>query len=195
MKHNDQRLFESYLDFGGPEAGPWNRSPRCLYIDYWTRNFIVENADLFSGIRVCNVGVGAGEWDSFLCDWLNGNGRLTSVDIGAGICRDFAYRQYREGHPNPSHVLCADILTDPLPAESFDVVTAIGSTADESADYDRFLTACWRMVRADGRMMYMDFYRHPPERVETWAASHDVTILTRVDDEVAKGYIFWLGRR
>ena len=194
MNQWDQRLFEFYLALGGAEAGPWNRSPRCLYIDHWTRNFIVEDAEPFLGIRVCNVGIGVGEWDNFLCDWLNGKGRLTSIDIDSDICRRFAYRQHREGHPNPTTLVCADILTDPLPAESFDLITTIGSTAAESGEYDRFLTACWRMVRTGGRMLFMDFFRHPPERFVAWAASHDATILTRLGDDIAEGYIFWLAR-
>ena len=111
---DDRRLFEQYLQSGGPDAGPWNRSPRCLYLEYWTRNEVVERFGIFSGVRVCNVGIGAGEWDNFLCDWLNGRGRLTSINIDPSICSLFAYRQKREGHRNPAAVVCADILTAPL---------------------------------------------------------------------------------
>jgi len=195
MNDMDRKLFEHYLATDGPEAGPWNRSPRSLYIEYWTRDFIVRHGEPFPGIKVCNVGIGAGGWDSFLCDWLDGKGRLTSVDIDLSTCELFAYRQKREGHPNPAAVVCADILTDPLPAAAFDVGTVIGSTVGESGDYDGCLASCWRLVRDSGHMMYMDFpARRSPERFEAWAAAHGASIEVRSDDEIAEGYAFWVRR-
>jgi ubiquinone/menaquinone biosynthesis C-methylase UbiE len=194
MDEMDRRLFEHYLASEGPEAGPWNRSPRSLYIEYWTRDFITSRIEPFPGIEVCNVGIGAGGWDNFLCDWLEGKGRLTSVDVDPGICELFEYRQKREGHPNPATVVCTDILSDSLPAGSFDVVTAIGSTVAESKDYDGCLTSCWRLVRESGHLMYMDFLKRPPERFEAWAASHGAVIKTRADDETAGAYAFWAKR-
>jgi ubiquinone/menaquinone biosynthesis C-methylase UbiE len=191
----DQRLFEHYLALAGPEAGPWNRSPRSLYIEYWTRDFIAKRLEPFDGMRVCNVGIGTGGWDDFLGDWLNDKGRLTSVDIDPDICELFEYRQKREGHLNPSTVVCADILSDSLPAASFDVVTVIGSTVGESEDYDGCLDSCWRLVREGGHMMYMDFLRRPPERFEAWAKSTDAEVKVREDDATARACAFWVRRR
>lgn len=51
-------------------------------------------------------------------DLLAGCGSLTSVDIKPGICELFAYRQRREGHPNPATVVCADIMADTLPSSN-----------------------------------------------------------------------------
>jgi len=194
MDEMDRRLFEWYLASEGPDAGPWNRSPRSLYIEHWTRSFIMGQIEPFPGIEVCNVGIGAGGWDNFLCDWLEGKGQLTSVDVDPGICELFEYRQKREGHPNPATVVCADILRDSLPAGSFDVVTVIGSTVAESKDYDGCLSSCWRLAREDGHMMYMDFPRRPPEQFEAWAASHGAAIDVRTDDETAGAYAFWVRR-
>jgi ubiquinone/menaquinone biosynthesis C-methylase UbiE len=159
---------------------------------------------LFPGMEVCNVGIGAGGWDNFLCDLLDGTGRLTSVEIDSETCELFAYRQKREGHTSPSNVICADILADSLRAASFDVVTVIGSTVAESHDYDGCLASCWRLVRNGGFMMYMDFFRvhhvtgeptpNPPERFEAWAASNGASIVEHVQDTYADGYAFWVKR-
>ena len=185
-------MFEQYLAFEGPEAGPWNRSPRSLYLEYWTRNFIAVQIEPFPGVQVCNVGIGAGAWDNFLCDWLGDKGCLTSVDIDREICESFEYRQKREGHPNPSNVICADIMSDSLAPGSFDVVTIIGSTVSESGYYDECLASCWRLVRERGHMMYMDFRRRSPEQFEAWAASHGAGIVRREEDGTADAYAFWV---
>lgn len=50
MNQLDRKLFELYLSFDGPEAGPWNRSPRSLYLEYWTRNFIAQRQTTLFGI-------------------------------------------------------------------------------------------------------------------------------------------------
>lgn len=194
MEELDRKLFELYLSFNGPDAGPWNRSPRSLYLEYWTREFIGGRVERRPGLRVCNVGIGAGDWDNFLCDLLNGVGSLTSLDINGEICELFRYRQQREGHSNPATVVCADVMADTLPAASFDVVTVIGSTVGESGDYDRCLASCVRLVRPGGYLMYMDFYLTPAERFEEWARNRPIEILERVDDEKAGGYIFWARR-
>ena len=72
-----------------------------MYIEFWTRDFLVKRMEPFPGITVCNVGIGVGEWDNFLCDWLDGKGTLTSVDIDRDSCELFAHRQKREGGKGP----------------------------------------------------------------------------------------------
>ncbi|MBI5094124.1 MAG: class I SAM-dependent methyltransferase [Candidatus Hydrogenedentes bacterium] len=194
MTTMDERLLGYYLACEDSEAGPWNRSPRSLYIEYWTRAFIAGRIRPFSGMQVCNVGIGAGGWDNFLCDLLDGIGRVTSVDIDRGICELFRYRQEREGHRNPSTVVCADILTDSLTASSFDVVTVIGSTVRESGNYSGCLSSCWRLVRNGGFMMYMDFFRTPSEQFEAWAASGGAVIEEYAQDNTVSGYASWVRR-
>lgn len=190
----DERLFELYLSFEGPEAGPWNRSPKSLYLEYWTRSFISERVQIHDGIEVCNVGIGAGGWDNFLCDWLTGTGKLTSIDIDSDICELFEYRQKREEHPNPSTVVCADIMENPFPPASFDVVTVIGSTVTESGEYDRCLAACFSMVRPSGLMMYMDFDDTPSERFLQWIAMRGGEVVEYIEDETAEAYIYLVRR-
>lgn len=194
MNDLDKRLFELYLSFNGPEGGPWNRSPRSLYLEYWTRQFIASRLVRAPGLRMCNVGIGAGDWDNILCDLLIDHGSLTSVDIDPDICEMFRYRQQREGHPNPATVVCADIMADTLPPASFDVVTIIGSTVAESGDYNRCLASCLRLVKPGGYLMYMDFRWTPAAKFEEWASNRPVSIVERVDDDQAGGYIFWVRR-
>lgn len=146
------------------------------------------------GLNVCNVGIGTGDWDNFLCDLLVGTGCLTSIDIDPEICELFRYRQKREGHPNPSTVVCADVMEDSLPAASFDVVTIIGSTVTESGNYSRCLGSCLRLVRPAGFMMYMDFFQTPAKYFEDWSSTRRFSIVERVDDERAGGYIYWVIR-
>lgn len=141
---------------------------------------------------MCNVEIGVGGWDNYLCDLLDGYGQLTSVDIVPDICEFFAYRQSREGHPNPSNVICSDILSNELPPESFDVVTAIGSTAVETGNYEGCLEACWRLVRPGGHMMFMDFNFTPMDRAEKWAKSAGCEIVDFESDPTVNGYAFWL---
>src|SRR5690606_743746 len=161
------------------------RAPRTLYLEYWTRQFITSRLVRMPGLRVCNVGIGTGDWDNFLCDLLIDAGSLTSIDIDREICELFRYRQQREGHPNPSTVVCADVMADSLPPASFDVVTVIGSTVSESGNYDRCLTSCMRLVRSAGFLMYMDFHRTPATEFDEWALNRPVSIVERVEDEVA----------
>jgi hypothetical protein len=63
---NDQQLLEYYLNMREPEAYEWNSSPRSIYIEYITRDYISSNFDFFEGMKVCNVGIGVGEWDDYL---------------------------------------------------------------------------------------------------------------------------------
>jgi ubiquinone/menaquinone biosynthesis C-methylase UbiE len=154
---NDTALLQFYLELHSPEAQLWNLSPESLYIEFITRDYIRRNINVINGMKVCNIGIGTGEWDDFLGYWLNGKGSLTSVDIDADICEMFRYRQSREGHPNPSRVVCMDIFASTLPRNHFDLVTIIGSTVKETGEYEKTLESCFDILKKDGCLLYMDF--------------------------------------
>ncbi|WP_370636222.1 class I SAM-dependent methyltransferase [Cohnella sp. CFH 77786] len=86
-------------------------------------------------MSVCNIGIGTGDWDDFLGYELNGYGHLTSIDIDREICDLFQYRQLREGHNNPSEVVCCDFLSNSIDDKSFDLITIIGSTMNQIGNY------------------------------------------------------------
>ncbi len=148
----DAELLAHYLERHGPEAQRWNLSPESLLIELEIRRFFRERVVHRPGLRICNIGIGVGEWDDYLGYWLDGRGTLTSVDRDADICALFEYRQRREGHPYPGRVVCADVLSDSLQAGAFDIVTCIGSTLHEMGDQRRGLD-CMRRLLAPGGVL------------------------------------------
>lgn len=167
---NDHRLLEFYLERFGPEAQRWNLFPQNLSAELNSRRSLLQWVKPFRAMRVCNIGIGVGEWDDFLGYWLHGRGRLISVDRDRRICEVFKYRQKRERHPNPAAVTCRDFVQKPLPSAQFDLVTLIGSTAHESQAYGACITACLSLLRSGGRLFYMDFARyHKPAEFLTAA--------------------------
>lgn len=156
----DEHLLKFYLDLHSSEAYEWNMSPDCLYVEYITRQYVRTSIGVFDGMKVCNIGIGVGEWDDYLGYMLNGKGNLTSVDIDSDICDMFRYRQLRERHPNPSNVICMDILDPVLPANEFDLVTVIGSTVKQTGQYQRTLQSCFDLLNPGGVLIYMDFVKN-----------------------------------
>jgi SAM-dependent methyltransferase len=147
---NDKDLFQHYVDLNSPEAAEWNLSPECLYLQFRMRAAVKAYLTPFAGIRVLNIGIGVGDWDDFLGYWTKGFGTTTSVDIDETQCDRLRYRQEREKHANPSEVACEDILKTTLPAASFDVVTAVGSTFDEVGDTPALFNVCMGLLKPGG---------------------------------------------
>lgn len=178
---NDEKLLQYYLSLSDPEAGPWNLSPQNLYVEMMSRDFIQRNMEWFPGISVCNIGIGAGEWDDYLGYLCSGKGKVTSVDIDPDICSIFRYRQARLGHPNPSDVICENILSTRLQAGSFDVVTMIGSTMNEIGNYEQTLEACFNLLKSNGTFFYMDMVKYNDlKKFEDWAR-HNKVIVEQVE--------------
>jgi SAM-dependent methyltransferase len=154
----EQRLFHFYvmchtpIPDGGAED---NLSPEVHYFYFAAGDFIRRYCTLSRGIQVCNVGIGVGEWDDFLGYWLKDWGTLTSVDIDTPISELFAYRQQRERHHNPSRVVNEDIFKTTLPPASFDLVTIIGSTPQETHNPPAALDCCFKLVKPGGYLFYM----------------------------------------
>ncbi|ULL17774.1 class I SAM-dependent methyltransferase [Paenibacillus sp. H1-7] len=160
---DDSTLLHHYLSLRDREAGKWNLSPASLYVELETRDYVNSSLDKRPGIRVLNIGIGTGDWDDFLGFWLDGAGTLMSVDIDERICNLYQYRQSREGHPNPAHVVCSDILSY-TPEEQFDLVTIIGSTMKEIGDYESTLAQCSALLKPMGQLLYMDFCSYHPHQ-------------------------------
>lgn len=130
------------------DARRWNLSPECLYIDCYTRAFLRDHLAADQCSRVCNIGIGVGDFDDWLGYWLWGHGTLTSIDIDGAIVHAFRERQAREQHPNPSEAIHADLLQADL--GPFDLVTIVGSTVHETHAPARALRTAQRWVRSGG---------------------------------------------
>lgn len=165
---NDQELFQYYLAMREQEPHQWNLSPKSLYMELETRDFLTRNyqpvaADSSSpgtSIKACNIGIGVGEWDDFLGYFIAGKGQLTSVDINREICEVFKYRQQREGHTNPSHVVCEDFTRASLPENEYDLVTIIGSTLQESGKTKEVFAKTHEIMKVDGYLFVMNLEKY-----------------------------------
>jgi protein-L-isoaspartate O-methyltransferase len=125
----DRELLEHYIARG--KEG-WNVSIEASWLDYELRRFVVDHLPPKRPLNVCNVGIGVGLWDDWLARLVGRS--ITSVDIDPEVCRVLTYRQLRERHPFPSHVICGDAAAGLLPDAAFDVITCVGSTLDEAKD-------------------------------------------------------------
>lgn len=157
---NDQKLLEYYLNMREPEAYQWNMSPRSLYIEFETRDFFSRHFEVLAIMKACNIGIGVGEWDDYLGYSLKGYGQLTSIDIDQEICEVFGFRQQREGHTNPSIVICSDFLGCELPVMEYDLVTMIGSALNEIGVYRKTFEKISQIMKPNGQFLYMDFSKY-----------------------------------
>lgn len=154
----EQRLFHYYVMLRTPipEGGAENNlSPESHYFCFGAGDFVRRYYTLSHGVQVCNVGIGVGEWDDYLGYWLRDWGTLTSVDIDTNICEVFAYRQKRERHHNSSRVVNEDIFKTTLAHDSFDLVTIIGSTPQNTRNPAGALDRCFDLVKPGGNLLYM----------------------------------------
>lgn len=207
---NDKALLCFYLG----QANRWNLSPEAAFMAYSLREYAKNRFRPSNGYRVCNVGIGVGDWDDYLCYWLEGKGQLTSVDVDGKVCERLQYRQEREEHPNPANVICMSILNaNVLPPGYFDLLTIVGSTLDEVAghrkdrnrkvsarkeNYRKALDACFNQLKPGGRLMYMDLFRwHKPRQFESYIAQAGHTVAPRQDFRATpqEFYIFTARKR
>ncbi|MBE6922473.1 MAG: helix-turn-helix domain-containing protein [Ruminococcaceae bacterium] len=145
-------LLQTYSQMYAPEAGPWNLSVENKYLEYRFRDFFEKNFSIPQNVQLCNIGIGAGEWDTYLTYKLSG-GTLTSIDKLEICCRQLEERLSCEGNPNKVNVVCADATTLDF-ADRFDILTMVGSTAMESCDgMGLFAKAC-EFVKDGGAVYY-----------------------------------------
>jgi SAM-dependent methyltransferase len=132
----DAELLAHYIARGRES---WNTSLEAAWLDYELRAFVMARLPKKRPLSVLNVGIGVGLFD----DWLGHvvGARITSVDRDPDICRVLELRQRRERHPFPAHVICGDVRDGVLAGKTFDVITVVGSTLDESGDRGATLRA------------------------------------------------------
>lgn len=123
-------LLQTYSQMYAPEAGPWNLSVENYYLMYRFTEFFEKHFTVADGANICNIGIGAGEWDHYISYRLKG-GTLTSIDRLEICCRQLEERLVCEGNPGEVTVICADVM-DLNMEKQFDIVTMVGSTITES---------------------------------------------------------------
>lgn len=145
-------LLQTYSQMYAPEAGPWNLSAENKYLEYKFRAFFETHFVIPQGAKVCNIGIGAGEWDTYLSYQLAG-GSLTSIDMAPICCRQLQQRLICEGNPNDVTVICGDAMALNL-EKQFDIVTMVGSTTLESGDGLALLEKAISFVKDGGALYY-----------------------------------------
>jgi SAM-dependent methyltransferase len=158
MTAETTELLAHYLARG---REPWNVSLEASWLDYELRAWVRPRLPSGWPVRACNIGIGVGLWD----DWLGHElgVAITSVDTDHEICRTFAMRQRREGHPFPARVRCGDPRDGILGRERFDVVTIVGSTLAETGDRPGLERAARAALVPSGVLLVADVgNREPP---------------------------------
>ena len=145
-------LLQTYSQMYAPEAGPWNLSVENKYLEYKFRDFFEKHFVIPQNVQICNIGIGAGEWDIYLSYKLS-DGSLTSVDMLDVCCRQLEERLICEGNPNEVTVVCADAMTLDY-EEQFDILTMVGTTAIESGDGMALLVKASGFVKDGGAIYY-----------------------------------------
>lgn len=144
-------LLDAYGRLWDPEAGPFNLSVGNKYLEYMLAKFFEEHFPVPDGADVCNIGIGAGYWDRYLCYQLRG-GSLTSIDVLADCCR--ALREGLENEKNPARVtvLNADVMDLAGMEGAFDIVTMVGSTVRESGRGAAIVEKALSLIKPGGSL-------------------------------------------
>ncbi len=145
-------LLKTYSQMYAPEAGPWNLSTENKYLEYRFRAFLENHVKIESNFHICNIGIGAGEWDTFLSYQVR-QGSLVSVDRLPICCRQLEKRLAFEQNPTKVTVLCADAMTLDF-CNEFDLVTIVGSTGIESKQSLALLGKAAEFVKNGGHLYY-----------------------------------------
>lgn len=145
-------LLRTYSQMYGPEAGPWNTSVENKYLEYRFAEFFEKHFPVVPDANICNIGIGAGDWDIYLSYRLKG-GSLTSIDRLEICCQQLKQRLICEDNPNTVTVLCADAMSLDLP-ERFDILTMVGTTGIESGNSIKLLEKAFSFVKSGGLVYY-----------------------------------------
>lgn len=154
MNDRDKELLmQIYGEEYGPDAGPWNTSVKSKYLEYKITAFFEENFIVYPGSLICNIGIGAGNWDRYLSYRLKG-GVLTSIDVDIECCKLFELKLENEKNPNTVKVINSDVLLINDYDNSFDIVTMVGSTRLESGSFEKTLIKALKLVKPGGSLYY-----------------------------------------
>lgn len=179
-------LLQTYAQMYGPEAGPWNLSVANKYLEYRFTDFFERNFSVTEGTSICNIGIGAGMWDTYLSYKLK-NGKLTSIDKLEVCCRQLEQRLIYEGNPNDVNVICADVMSLGMDG-AFDIVTMVGSTVMESGVGFALLEKAMKLVKPGGAIYYQSLDKNEDTNIVIQTAYRHGMKLTAYLTEDAYGF-------
>jgi ubiquinone/menaquinone biosynthesis C-methylase UbiE len=146
-------LLQIYGEEYGPDAGPWNTSAKSKYLEYRITAFFEEYFSVNPADIICNIGIGAGNWDRYLSYRLK-NGTLTSIDIDSECCKLFELKLENEKNPSLIKVINSDVLLLNNLDNRFDIVTMVGSTRLESGLFEKIIIKAIKLVKPGGSLYY-----------------------------------------
>ncbi len=146
-------LLQTYGEEYGPDAGTWNTSAKSKYLEYRITAFFEEYFSVNPADIICNIGIGAGNWDRYLSYRLK-NGTLTSIDIDSECCKIFELKLENEKNPSLIKVINSDVLLLNNLDNRFDIVTMVGSTRLESGLFEKIIIKAIKLVKPGGSLYY-----------------------------------------
>lgn len=179
-------LLQAYAQMYAPEAGPWNLSVANKYLEYRFADFFENNFRIPAGAAVCNIGIGAGMWDTYLSYRLNG-GSLTSIDKLSVCCQQLERRLCFEGNPNSVKVICEDVMLLNMD-EQFEIVTMVGSTLEESGVGLELLKKAMCFLKPGGSLYYQSLDEKEDSNDVLKMAFHSRMRLSAFLEENAYGF-------
>lgn len=179
-------VLQTYARMYAPEAGPWNLSVPNKYLEYRLADFFAQHFQIPEGAKICNIGIGAGEWDHYLSYQLD-HGSLTSIDRLEACCRQLEKRLICEENPNSVTVLCADAMTLELTGQ-FDIVTMVGTTGIESENALALLIHAFRFVKRGGAFYYQSMDQDEDHSAVIRAAFGQSMTLGAFQEDEAYGF-------
>lgn len=185
--NNTEFLLHTYSQMYGPEAGPWNLSVENKYLEYRFADFFEKHFSVTNRANICNIGIGAGEWDRYLSYKLK-NGTLTSIDRSETCCRQLEQRLICEGNPNEVNIICSDAMALSLDGQ-FDIVTMVGSTALESGIGNELLEKAITFVKTGGAIYYQSLDENEDCNAVLQAAYRHGMKLTAYFEDSSYGYL------
>lgn len=179
-------LLCTYARMYDPEAGPWNLSVENKYLEYRITAFFENHFQVAQRSDICNIGIGAGEWDRYLSYKLK-DGSLTSIDREPVCCKQLEQRLIWEGNPKEVTVVCADAMELEL-AGRFEIVTMVGSTAVEGGPGMGLLEKAMDFVKPGGSLYYHSLDEQEDCNAAIKAAYRHGLELKAIQEEKAWGF-------
>jgi ubiquinone/menaquinone biosynthesis C-methylase UbiE len=122
---------------------------------------ILAAANIRPGETVIDLGAGTGYWITPLVQLVRESGRVFAVDVEPVMVDELRELVRREGLANVQ-VVQSEELSVPLESALADLAL-LAFVLHEPADVDAFLREVGRLLRPSGRVLVLDWQKHPTE--------------------------------
>ncbi|MCR5154538.1 MAG: class I SAM-dependent methyltransferase [Lachnospiraceae bacterium] len=176
-----KRLAEIYGECWGGEAGEWNTSLANKYLEFKITGFFEENFTVKPDFNILNVGIGTGYWDRYL-SFKVPEGSLTSIDIDKECADNFKCCLQNENNIGRVTIICDDAAKHVF-EKKFDLITIIGSTAEESGNAEGLIKNAMSFLKDDGALYLQVFCRDPKTDVKRMVDRLGMETETELSDD------------